>query len=452
MYKKRNASDPANYRGIHLSAQLSKVVEKLLGRFFLPFLESSGAYGPNQWAYRKERGCKDALATNALQWVWCLHSRKKVGLYCSDVSGAFDKVETKRLVEKLRRLGVRGRLLRLLNDWLSHRLATVVVDGAFSREMLLENMVYQGTVWGPPLWNTYFADARFVAEAEGFNDTFFADDLNLFRAFPSTASNRTVKEALEDCQTALHKWGERNQVAFDAGKESQHILHRRHPEGENFRILGVLWDTKLTMLAECQEVAARAGWKLKTLLRTRRFFSLKDLVNLYKSHVLPILEFPTPALFHAATSVLELLDKVQRRFLREVGLSDTEALLRYNLAPLEARRDIAGLGLIHRTVLGQGPPQFHKWFFLETRVPAYLTRLQTSKHTRHLHDWLGEGRQTELLRRSLLGQVRTYNKLAQEEVDCKTVKTFQRTLQNKLKLKTRREEDSWQRTFSCRIR
>ena len=69
-YKKKSASDPDNYRGIHLSAQLSKVVERLLGRFFLPFLENSGAYGPNQWAYRKQRGCKDALAANALQWVW----------------------------------------------------------------------------------------------------------------------------------------------------------------------------------------------------------------------------------------------------------------------------------------------------------------------------------------------------------------------------------------------
>ena len=48
----------------------------------------------------------------------------------------------------------------------------------------LHNQVYQGTVWGPPLWNCYFADARHVAVKEGFSDIFFADDLNLYKAFP----------------------------------------------------------------------------------------------------------------------------------------------------------------------------------------------------------------------------------------------------------------------------
>eukprot|EP00969_Alexandrium_andersonii_P029728 1298020-Alexandrium_andersonii.AAC.1 len=33
------------------------------------------------------------------------------------------------------------------------------------------------------------------------------------------------------------------------------------------------------------------------------------------------------------------------------------ALFRFRLAPLATRRDIALLGLVHRTVLGQGPPR-----------------------------------------------------------------------------------------------
>ena len=108
LYKKRSVYDPANCRGLNLTSQLSKAVKRLLGRFFLPFLEKTGAYGPNQWAYRKCRGCKDALAANALQWVWWLHCGYKVGLYCSDVSGAFDKVRSERLLQKLHSLGMRA--------------------------------------------------------------------------------------------------------------------------------------------------------------------------------------------------------------------------------------------------------------------------------------------------------------------------------------------------------
>ena len=114
------------------------------------------------------------------------------------------------------------------------------------------------------------------------------------------------------------------------------MLHRRRPEGEDFKILGVLWDPKLTMDKQCQEVARRAGWKLKTLLKTKRYYNTRELVGLYKCHVLPVLEFSTPAVYHAATTTLDLLDRVQRRFLREVGLTEEDALLSFNLLAIFA--------------------------------------------------------------------------------------------------------------------
>jgi len=132
-----------------------------------------------------------------------------------------------------------------------------------------------------------------------------------------------------------------------------------------------------------------------------RFYNKAEMVQLYKSHV-PVLEFFIPAVFHAANSLLELLDKVQDRFLREVGLTDEEALVGYNLAPLRSRRDMAGLGLIHRTVLGCGAEHFEKWFYLSGRQPAYNTRLQERRHNKQLYEYR-EGKQTELLKRSLLG-------------------------------------------------
>ena len=72
LYKKRSVYNPENYRGIHLSSQLLKVVERVLAAFFVPFLKATGAFGPNQYAYRKKRGCKDLMALNALKWLAAL--------------------------------------------------------------------------------------------------------------------------------------------------------------------------------------------------------------------------------------------------------------------------------------------------------------------------------------------------------------------------------------------
>ena len=104
-----------------------------------------------------------------------------------------------------------------------------------------------------------------------------------------------------------------------------------------------------------------------------------------------------------------------------------------NLAPLETRRDLALLGLVHRTVLGRGPANFRQWFFPATEPShCYGTRHMTRKHTKQLHDYL-DGSHTELLRQSALGCTRTYNSLQQEVVDSPSVAAFQRKLQQRAK-------------------
>ena len=63
-------------------------------------------------------------------------------------------------------------------------------------------------------------------------------------------------------------------MKFDPGKESFHILHRRFPAGDNFKILGVLFDSQLLMHAAVRDLAIRGGLRLKALFRVRRFFTI----------------------------------------------------------------------------------------------------------------------------------------------------------------------------------
>ena len=106
--RRNKKSDPNNYRGIHLTAQLSKVVERILGKLFLPYMESIETCGPLQFAYRKNRGLRAALDFNLMSWIMMFHLGKRVALYCSDVSGVFDRVSTERLCKKLKLCGMRS--------------------------------------------------------------------------------------------------------------------------------------------------------------------------------------------------------------------------------------------------------------------------------------------------------------------------------------------------------
>ena len=92
LYKKKSVYLPDNYRGIHLTSQLSKVMERLLRHLFMPFIAKTVSFGPNQFAYTKEREARDALAHLVLVWLKALSKGRKITVYCSDVSGAFDRV------------------------------------------------------------------------------------------------------------------------------------------------------------------------------------------------------------------------------------------------------------------------------------------------------------------------------------------------------------------------
>eukprot|EP00973_Karenia_brevis_P079259 10997662-Karenia_brevis.AAC.1 len=138
-------------------------------------------------------------------------------------------------------------------------------------------MVFQGTVLGPPLWNTYYSDASAAIRAQSFDEAVFADDLNCFRTYARVCSNENIFADLRACQNALHRWGEANQVVFEPTKESLHILDRCSPAGDQFKILSVVFDTKLTMHEAVHTFSVEANWRLKTLLRARRFYGPKSL-------------------------------------------------------------------------------------------------------------------------------------------------------------------------------
>lgn len=73
---------------------------------------------------------------------------------------------------------------------------------------------------------------------------------------------------------------------------------------KSFKMLGVIFDGALTMQGAIDELVGEAIWKLKTLIRTKRFYTDAELVMLYKSHLLSYMEYRTPAVYHAKREFL----------------------------------------------------------------------------------------------------------------------------------------------------
>ena len=108
------------------------------------------------------------------------------------------------------------------------------------------------------------------------------------------------------------------------------------------------------------------------------------------------------------------------------------------------------LGLVHRTVLDEGPPHFKKWFFRKNRARPYNTRQKESVHHLQLHDHVNDS-QTELLRRSALGLPRVYNGLPTAVVSQKTVSAFQKALQELVLTEAKKGKENWEKLLSPRL-
>ena len=114
LFKCKSVYDQGNYRGIHLISQISKVAERVIAALFVPQLIHNGAFGRNQFAYMPERCARDALAQLVLTWISLFGKKRKIAVYCSDVSGAFNKVNSQRLLRKLRARGVPVEILNVI--------------------------------------------------------------------------------------------------------------------------------------------------------------------------------------------------------------------------------------------------------------------------------------------------------------------------------------------------
>ena len=83
-------------------------------------------------------------------------------------------------------------ILEVFKSWLFARKARVAVGGKFSRDMVIRDMVYQGTVLGPPLWNIVFEYASMAIRSHEFCKIVFPDDLNACKDFEITTGNQVM--------------------------------------------------------------------------------------------------------------------------------------------------------------------------------------------------------------------------------------------------------------------
>jgi hypothetical protein len=199
IYKKGKKYEASNYHPISLTCVCCKIMEHIVISNIMRHSNTHDILYDLQHGFRDQRSCESQLLEFQADVMKNLKARQQTDVLIMDFSKAFDKVGHRRLVEKLKYYGIRGKTNKWIHSFLSNRKQTVVLEGERSYEADVKSGVSQGSVLGPCLFLLYIND---LPESLNCTVRLFADDTIAYL----TITSKEDAASLEQDLSKLGKW------------------------------------------------------------------------------------------------------------------------------------------------------------------------------------------------------------------------------------------------------
>ena len=202
---KDNYSKPGSYRPISISAYIGKLIEKIIAKRIQKFLNLIGLHDPDQEGFMEARNTIRYL--NRLVLGVKSDIQKKITSICLfiDFEKAFDSVWKKGLIVKMHDIGIKGKMLYLINDFLMNRKITLNINGVVGHIRNCSDIgLPQGSALSPVLFRIFVMDlAETLNNRKDISIYKFADDGTI-----KVTSNNTTTciETLNFALDVIYKW------------------------------------------------------------------------------------------------------------------------------------------------------------------------------------------------------------------------------------------------------
>ena len=327
-----------NYRPISVLSIVSKVIEKIVHKQLMNFLDENKLLSTRQFGFRAKMSTELA-ATLLLDDVRKnVDKGKLVGAVFIDLSKAFDTISHSKVLTKLPSYGIDGKELRWFEDYLFNRPPQVSYNGVLSEPQHLKSGVPQGSILGPLLFVLFFNDITDVIET---NVIKYADDTVIYWADKDVSN---LSKILTNEMTKLEKWMDENELILYVKKGKTEVLvfgtaqrlKRQSDElcirykgtrinvTTSYRYLGVEIDSALNLNTNFELCCKRASGRLRLLSKLSCFLDSQTACEIYRSMIVPVVTYCGILNLKITTGQSKKLAALHERAMGIIGMNPKE--------------------------------------------------------------------------------------------------------------------------------
>ena len=425
LFKDDDRSDAANYRPISITSQVGKVLEKIIRKEIMTYMQKNNLLSDDQHGFSKDRSC----LTNLLEALDDITRMVDEGLQVDEIfldfRKAFDKVSHERLLYKLHHMGIRDDLLAWITSFLKMRKQRVKVNGSMSSWADVTSGVPQGSVLGPILFVIFINDFPSLLQS---SVKLFADDAKLYSDVSHANGHLKLQEDLKTCVDWANQW-----LMLFHPKKCKVIHYGKHSNKLDYTLnghpvihvteekdLGIKMSEDLKWTTHIADAVKKANRMVGLIKHTFTYMNKEMFLVLYKTLVRPLLEYCPQVWSPNLAKNIEAVEKVQQRATKIVPelhhLPYEERLKCLKLYPLRERRLRGDMIFTYKLLNGLidiDPSQL---------APLHHCPTGTRSHNKQIK---GKTPKT-LMRKSYFTNriVHPWNTLSRKTVDSESVQTF----------------------------
>lgn len=311
LFKAQDVTSKNNFRPISLLSVFAKVLEKIVKDQLTKYLDINNILPDSQYGFRQSKNISDALFDLNRDLNNAISSNKRCMLVFLDLAKAFDTVDRKILLNKLKYLGIRNKAHEWFESYLSNRKQFVSINGTMSEQKQIDYGVIQGSTLGPLLFLLYINNfTRINIRAKMY---LFADDTALF--FEDSNWNQLIKKITEDL-VIVKKWLDQNVLTLNISKTKFMPISLRYTgeiaykikvhtcgnttnetcscnsidKVDSYKYLGVMFDSKLSWTNHVEYINKRLRKLIFAFKQLGEVLDEKSLRQAYFAYVQSIIE------------------------------------------------------------------------------------------------------------------------------------------------------------------